>query len=468
MKIIIEDHYKNSPRDISVSAARECYSKRTITPQECTEWAMSDDLLKDLFIAGHTTTLEHWHITFALEGVSRHFIWRYLHGFPFYSTDQQSQRYVEMKKENFLIPNIIKEEDKLEWSNFYQTCYEKYQELIPKYVEHFNEHNLLNKQTKKIENKKSMEFARYVLPIGQTANLKYTVNFITLVRLIGFLSSVDETFESYTECKEFASIMEDKLLEIEPKLLEVILLSKKEFEKTILKVDNIKTNYKDVFDRFKDNMTNLISSENLNLKKKLNISKSNSFKMNPVLQNFEINEDFISEICVSHSCDSQNQRHRTTLGFRDKIENYFYDLKEKYYIPKMLDLDENLKEDYINFMEYMYDFFDKQKSKYGFNIAVYLLPNSQKVYFIEKNSMAYFPHKAQKRLCYNSQEEIFHMTKEMVVELSKFIDIWEYDVVAPCHVNEKYGIKPTCPEGTRFCGVKVWKEKDINNLNRII
>lgn len=468
MKIIVEDQYKNSPRDITVAAARECYSKRTITPDECTQWHMSDVLLKDLFVAGHTTTLEHWHITFALEGVSRHFIWRYLHGFPFYSTDQQSQRYVEMKKENFYIPSNILDEDKKDWENFYETCYDKYQELIPKYVKHFNDNDLLNKQTKKSEHKKALEFARYLLPIGQTANMKYTLNLITLLRLIGYLSSLDESFEVYEEAKEFAFEMEKIILDIEPKLEPLIKLSKNEFQNTLSKIDNIKTDYNKTFERFNGNMTNLLSAENLNLKSILNIEKTQNFKMNPVLQNFEINEDFVSEILVSHSCDSQNQRHRTTFGFRDKIENYFIELKEKYYIPKMLELDLELKREYVDFMDYIYIFFDKQKEKYNFNTAIYLLPNAQKVYFIEKNSMAYFPHKAQKRLCFNAQEEIFYMTKEMVLSLEKHIDIWDYNLIAPCHVNDKYGIKPTCPEGSRFCGVKVWKFKDIKELERII
>jgi len=469
MKIIVEDNYKHSPRNITVAAARECYSKRTITPEECQEWEMSDSLLKDLFIAGHTTTLEHWHITFALEGVSRHFIWRYLHGFPFYSTDQQSQRYVEMKRNSFYIPSNIKDDDKKEWEDYYETSYNKYQEFINKYVQHFNDNDLLNKQTKKVENKKALEFARYVLPIGQVANMKYTINLVTLIRLIGFLSSLTKNEECYVEANEFANEMENILLNIEGKLKPLIELSKEEFSKTLESYDNIVTNYEEVFKRFnKDNATNLISAENLKLKKFLNVKKISDFKMNPILQNFDINEDFTSEILVSHSCDSQNQRHRTSYGFRDKLENYYKFLNDKFYIPKMLDLDVNLKKEYVDFMNYMYEFFEKQAQKYDFNTALYLLPNAHKVYFIEKNSMAYFPHKAQKRLCFNAQEEIFNMTKEMVLSISKIISLDEYNIKAPCHVNDKYNIKPCCPEGSRFCGVKVWKIENIEDLNRII
>ena len=82
--------------------------------------------------------------------------------------------------------------------------------------------------------------------------------------------------------------------------------------------------------------------------------------------------------------------------------------------------------------------------------------------------MSQFEHKAQKRLCYNSQEEIFHMTKDILDELKlNNVDISKYELMAPCHINQKYGIKPTCPEGNRFCGTKVWK-LNLEDMKRII
>ena len=197
MKIEIEDCYNHSPRNISVASARGCYSKRTILSEECEKWSKSDDLLIDLLQAGHTTTLEHYHITLNIEDVTRHFVWRYLHSFPFYSTDQQSQRYVEMQVENFYIPNELNNEDKKEWKEFYKNIFKNYKLINEKLENLFDTKSVvkLNKQQEKNKNKKAMEFGRYILPLGQLTKMKYTINFITMLRLIGFLSSLNEQDE---------------------------------------------------------------------------------------------------------------------------------------------------------------------------------------------------------------------------------------------------------------------------------
>ena len=39
---------------------------------------------------------QHATFEFALSGVSRQLVWSFLHGFPFYNTEQQSQRYVRL------------------------------------------------------------------------------------------------------------------------------------------------------------------------------------------------------------------------------------------------------------------------------------------------------------------------------------------------------------------------------------
>ena len=160
MKIYIEDSYENSPRNLSVASARGCYAKRTIISEECENWKPADDLLIDLLVAGHTTTLEHYHITLNLEDITRHFVWRYLHSFPFYSTDQQSQRYVEMQIENFYIPNELTKEEQLEWREFYNNIFKNYKSLNTQLEDLFEKNTIvkLNKQQEKNKNKKAMEF----------------------------------------------------------------------------------------------------------------------------------------------------------------------------------------------------------------------------------------------------------------------------------------------------------------------
>lgn len=469
MNIYIEDSYINSPRNISVAAARGCYAKRTISSAECEDWKQSDDLIIDLLVAGHTTTLEHHHITLNIEDVSRHFVWRYLHSFPFYSTDQQSQRYVEMQIENFYIPNELSKDEKIEWREFYNNMFNNYKLLNSKLENIFDSGEVLtlNKQQEKNKKKKCMEFGRYVLPLGQLTKMKYTINFITMLRLIGFLSSLNEKDECFYEAKVFAKKLEDILLNIDIRLFNIIQKSKEEYVSTLVNYKNYEIDYKEKFQNFETSSSVLIS-HNMNILKNKGINKINNFKFNPLLQNINDMEDFVCEHLVSHSCDSQNQRHRTTKGFRPIMIDYYDQMDSKYYIPEIIKSNKELLEIYSNTMNSIYKFFDKYRKIYGFGLALYLLPNAQKVYFIEKNFMSQFEHKAQKRLCYNAQEEIFHMTKDILNELTKNgVDIKSYDLMAPCHINKKYGIKPFCPEGSRFCGVKVWNLK-LEEMKRII
>ena len=61
--------------------------------------ALRDRIARSIFEAGHHTTLQHAHFQFALSGVSRQFLWTFLHSHPFYNSEQVSQRYVEVKAE---------------------------------------------------------------------------------------------------------------------------------------------------------------------------------------------------------------------------------------------------------------------------------------------------------------------------------------------------------------------------------
>jgi len=31
-------------------------------------------------------------------------------------------------------------------------------------------------------------------------------------------------------------------------------------------------------------------------------------------------------------------------------------------------------------------------------------------------------------------------------------------ILAPCYLRKAAGVKPYCPEGDRFCGVRVWQQ----------
>jgi len=104
------------PFDNAVATARTCYSsKGIITAEQVAGEGLDedkkeerrqkrDDLARSIYKAGHHTTLQHAHFQFALENVSRQFIWSFLHSHPFYNSEQVSQRYVTVNPDQMAVP----------------------------------------------------------------------------------------------------------------------------------------------------------------------------------------------------------------------------------------------------------------------------------------------------------------------------------------------------------------------------
>jgi thymidylate synthase ThyX len=137
------------------------------------------------------------------------------------------------------------------------------------------------------------------------------------------------------------------------------------------------------------------------------------------------------------------------------LEKYY---KKEYYMPPIIAKDEKLKAIYDEAMEDAYGFFDSQCAEIGFGEAVYALPNSHLIEIVERNDMASFNHKAQMRLCFNAQEEIYDIVYEQAKELRAQGVRGAEKLLPPCSLRSEAGINPICPEGSRFCGVKVWKQ----------
>src|SRR5262245_40676562 len=87
------------PFENAVATARTCYSgKGIITAAEVSgdheteaearreRGERRDELARDIYQAGHHTTLQHAHFQFALNRVSRHCLWTFLHSHPFYNS----------------------------------------------------------------------------------------------------------------------------------------------------------------------------------------------------------------------------------------------------------------------------------------------------------------------------------------------------------------------------------------------
>jgi thymidylate synthase ThyX len=96
------------PYENAVATARTCYSANGIVrPEEVSlKPELRDRIAASTYEAGHHTTLQHGHVQFALENVSRQFIWSFLHAHPFYNSEQVSQRYVRVAADQVAIPPL--------------------------------------------------------------------------------------------------------------------------------------------------------------------------------------------------------------------------------------------------------------------------------------------------------------------------------------------------------------------------
>ena len=94
-----------TPFDGAIAAARTCYSPRVIATAEVTE-KQRDTIGALTFDAGHHTVYQHAHFEFGLENISRQFVWTFLHSYPFYNSEQSSQRYVKLQEPRAFVPPI--------------------------------------------------------------------------------------------------------------------------------------------------------------------------------------------------------------------------------------------------------------------------------------------------------------------------------------------------------------------------
>ncbi len=431
--------------DIAVSSARTCYSaKGIITPEESKNWKRKPHLLESIFKSGHHTTLQHTHITMLISGVSRHLVWRVLHSHSFYNSEQVSQRYAKMNLENVSIP---KKADSMRWQKFYTERFNDYEKLIELLIPKIE--SILPKFKKQTAIKKAQELARYLLPQGTQAYLYHTVNILTILRYISLCYSLPEIID---EVQDFAKLLEKNLLELDENLKPLIDFAKKQ-KVYFPKIDIEKYRKKGiVFDVVGD------------FDIELNNNYSGILRTSQLVFDEAVIGGFSSYYKLSLSADAQNQRHRRTFAVRPLLQDYF---QEDFYIPPIIKENRDILDFYINSVKKSYLFFNQGIHEIGFSEAIYALPNSHLIEIVTREDWASFHHKSQMRLCYNAQQEIFDIVYQQVKKLRDLKILGSDKFLPPCSLRAEIGNFPICPEGERFCGIKVWK-LDFNNFIREI
>jgi thymidylate synthase ThyX len=171
---------------------------------------------------------------------------------------------------------------------------------------------------------------------------------------------------------------------------------------------------------------------------------------------------------LSHTADSQDQRHRMTPASRPVLHAHF--------MPGAVDV---VTPDLIAAVPEALALFDETNAATWRDIeqllndkvteeqALYLLPNAFPVRFLESGDLLHHHHKWVHRLCYTAQEEIWRASLEETLQVRDVHPTLAKHIQPPCGLRKEAGITPFCPEGPRYCGVPVWKMQ-LSDFRRLI
>jgi thymidylate synthase ThyX len=168
---------------------------------------------------------------------------------------------------------------------------------------------------------------------------------------------------------------------------------------------------------------------------------------------------------ISHTADSQDQRHRMIPGSRPLLT--LADTREPDYItPALLKENPRAKEVYDRAMQDAWhaknQLLDRGVPQ---EIALYLLPNAKSIRLVESGSLLHLLHKWTMRTCFNAQEEIYQSSLDEIAQLRQVHPQFAKYIGPPCCLRA--GVTtPICTEGSHFCGIKVWL--DFPNVQRRI
>ena len=510
--------------DNFVATARTCYSARGIVevgdvaatgvanPAEAEKRRERKlALAGSLFKAGHHTTLQHAHVQFALDGVSRHFVWSFLHSHPFYNSEQVSQRYVTVREENFYVPESLGGASREAYIACVRNQMRAYNELCemlrPLVADHYFMRFKGRFGSKRAQNdiqKRAQEVARYVLPVATFTYLYHTVSVLTLLRY----HRVAQEFDTSTEQRAVVASMVEALLHHEPEFANILqqpmdLEDTPEYrffaERQLCEVDMQNARrFVEEFDRELGGATSVLVDwgarnqevvassvrEVLGIPSAdMNDADAIALVLDPAknrLLGEQMNLTTLSKLSralwharytfrkkLSHAADSQDQRHRLTPGSRPILMRHFTGDPD-YIMPALVQLDDAVKAKYAATMDETWDSILKLLAVgESPEDAAYLLPNAVSVRFTESSDLLNLHHKMAMRLCYNAQEEIWRASLDetrAVTGINPEIGRW---LLPPCSNRKFASQKPICPEGDHYCGIPVWR-LSLDEYERVI
>jgi thymidylate synthase ThyX len=484
------------PYDDAISAARTCYSPRVIEVEEITE-RQRQNIGPLTFEGGHHTVYQHATFEFGLSGVSRQLVWSFLHGFPFYNTEQQSQRYVKLDEIAAHIPPNLQGHERAIFESSICDSWRAYRELTQRLTPIVFEilsglwrlsarkSTAFGKNIEHEAQKRAIETARYVIPIACHTVMVYTISGLVLHRLrrmvrvgdapqeaadvvgrmVAEVERIDGDFFARVgeQPREGEEILENQIAPAgmgDPAGTEAFDKSLDGYSSRLIDYklrapEVIADSIRSVLGRY-----DLSDDEALNLaldpaKNRYRVDTLNVSTHVPIMRPLA-HADYTFRKKLSHTADSQDQRHRMVPGSRPLLSRT---------VPAQVDV---IKPELIRDDPACSAIFDEAvgaawqaraslfEAGVASELALYVLPNALAVRFEESGSLLDLMHKWTMRTCLNAQREIWQASMDEIQQVDAVHPSLTRHIGPPCVLRSGI-VRPRCTEGSHFCGVPVWK-----------
>lgn len=478
-------------------------------------------LYADLFAAGHHTTFQHATFIFVLDNVSRFAIWSFFHSHPFYNSEQVSQRYREVTGSVMVTPNLPPDQLAI-YTQAIERGLAGYRNLTEILTPDFQRDyaSVFPARAKAggldaelrfndAVQKRSQEVARYVLPLATPAHLYHTVNGLTLLRYFVLANQPDAPIE----VRFIVNRMVEEVLAVDPNFLgapgyplslaplatedslearifgdwqatigqnpDSVEAFCNEFDAELgewensrlahvnpgaerLMADSIRT----VLGRTRASMTDEDAIATV-LDGAINPYHGHSvfLGMHSKLMQAMNHVPFTFMKRISGAEDAQNQRHRGTQSSSPLLMAHLRQNPDVI-VPWAIQRNPVALAEYNATVRALWDAKNALLAAGASpEVAMYLLPNAHRLRFYETGSLLNYYWKWVKRLCYDAQREIFSTAKQEVAQVREALPIiGRYVDGPPCVMRSRTGVRPTCPEGERFCGIPVWRNYEFETL----
>jgi thymidylate synthase ThyX len=497
-KVVLRRWFQ-APYDDAIAAARTCYSDRLIGAEEVTP-GQRERIGPLTFEAGHHTVYQHATFEFGLEGVSRQLVWSFLHRHPFYNSEQQSQRYVVLTQARAHVPPVLGAKDRATYERAVLKAFAAYGELTellkPLVRDRLSELRGLSRRRSEefrgaIERdveKRAIETARYVIPVACETALVYTISGLVLHRLRRVAAASDVPFEA----EEVVRRMIGEVERVDPSFFRYVgrepLTEQEALEARIRSPAPVPGAWRSEFDASLEGRCSRLvawtpegpgraahairtvlglSRDELDDRAALalvldpgrnphRLDTLNVSMHSPAMQALE-HVHYTFRKRLSHTADSQDQRHRMVTGSRPLLSRH--DTPEPdVIVPELIDASPPARRCFDEVVEALWEAKNKLvREGVDLRVAQYLLPNARAVRFEESGSLLHLLHKWTLRTCLNAQREIFEASMEELDQVRKVHPELAHHLGPPCFLRDGL-VRPRCTEGAHFCGVPVWRK----------